>query len=99
MGGGRPSLLLAPALVTIQGKSEMHGFPGHWLQKSVEDDGKRSILPSDSNWTKISPLQGSLGNERRGQKTQLQPSEKQAADLPKRYENLLFFCLLHCVAV
>lgn len=65
VGGERPSSLLAPALVTIQGKSEMHGFPGHWLQKSVED-GKRSILPSDSNWTqkkkkKKEPVAGKSG--------------------------------------
>lgn len=107
VGGGRPSVLLAPALVTIQGKSEMHGFPGHWLQKSVED-GKRSILPSDSNWTKISPLLGSLGNERRERRRGNSPA-KPAAHLAKRYEEFLFsscaifFFFLrahkHCVAV
>lgn len=40
------SLLLAPTPVTIQGNSEMHGFPGHLLQKRVRNR-KHSVFHTD----------------------------------------------------
>lgn len=40
------SLLLAPTPVTIQGNSEMHGFPGHLLQKRVRNR-EHSVFHTD----------------------------------------------------
>lgn len=40
------SLLLAPTPVTIQGNSEMHGFPGRLLQKRVRNR-KHSVFHTD----------------------------------------------------